>query len=180
MPDRTGLLIDFRDSVEAEGGFILPPPAVEGQPTAVDGLTRIVEDIRSVGLQHRVQRHIVLWWDGDRHVKRNAEFYVVDPGMGTEEAHWLKRQDPKPPPGEPTFETQVRAWLSGKVGQVVGPYTIKHIGPISPNSQTSTATAWILVDDGATLEWIQIYLWKDAAGIHWQQVDAGSAPTVPG
>jgi len=108
-----------------------------------------------------IERHITFYWDDDLNVKGNEQFYVKNSGQADEEAVWLQSKDPKPPAPPETFQQKVTAWLYSKVGQVVGPYTIKHATNISADQASKTATARVLVEEAGALKWLEVYLWLD-------------------
>lgn len=47
-------------------------------------------------------------------VRKNIPFYVEDEGLSTEEAYWGPAE-PKPTPGDPSFDQRVRAFIASKV-----------------------------------------------------------------
>ena len=120
-----------------------------------------------------LERHITFWWDKDQDVKGNVQFYVLNRGQPDEEAVWLKAQDPKPAAPEQTFQQKTLAWLRSKVGQTVGPYTIKHVSGVTADQEAKTATAQVLVAEAGALKWINVHLWLDEANaVQWEVIPA--------
>lgn len=163
----------------ALNGYLLPasgtatPPASSRSPRLVvlpDDKSGIVESESSVDGQHTIEHHICYYFDLDTLNGHNAQFYVVDRGTANEVAYWMQARDPKPPAPELTFQQKVLAWLRARVGQTVGPYTIKHVATCSADGTAKTATASILVDEADVLRFIDVYLWLDADDVNFQVI----------
>ena len=142
------------------------------------GKQRNMPDFRSAVIEveespdgtHVLERHIAFWWDANKHVKGNVQFYVLNPGPN-EEAVWLKAQDPLPPTPEPKFQERALAWLQARVGQTVAGKTIKHVTNMSADQQTRTATAQVLVEEAGLTSWVEVYLWLDEQGaVQWEVI----------
>lgn len=141
-------------------GFLLPASGRNDQYiVAEDKRSAVIEVEQSVDGTHVLERHIVFYWDDDKNVKGNEQFYVKDPNTANEEAVWMRGNDPKPPAPEPTFQEQATMWLHDKVGSVVGSYTIMHIAGVSADAAAETATAHVLVEKNGVLQWLDVYLW---------------------
>jgi len=110
----------------------------------------------------RLERHITFFWDADDDVKKNAQFYVVNRGQADEEATWLKAQNPKPPAPSPSFNQQVLNWLRDKVGQTLGPWTVKHVASATADQAAQTATGRALCEDDTGNAWLDVFLSRDA------------------
>lgn len=105
----------------------------------------------------------VLVLQNEKMVAKGYQFVVFDEGKPTEEAFWGASGDPAPPAPEPTFQSEMMAWLQSKVGVQVGPYTICHIESTTATNATQTGTANVIVEDGAGDRLRKSALvWKDA------------------
>lgn len=136
-----------------------------------DFRSAIIEVEESPDSTHVLERHITFWWDADKSVKGNVQFYVLSRGQPDEQAVWLKAQDPKPPTPELTFQQRASAWLRDRVGQTVAGKTIKHVKNVSADQQTRTATAEVLVEEEGVTQWINVYLWLDEQdAVQWEVI----------
>lgn len=99
----------------------------------------------------------------EKMVKKGYPFVVFNEGQVGEEAFWMSSGDPVPPVPEPTFQSEMLAWLHSKLGVQVGPYIICHIESTTANNTTRTGTANVIVEDGAGDHLRKSALvWKDA------------------
>lgn len=132
------------------------------QANMPDKRSAIIEIEESPDGDWRLERHITFYFDTQEFVKKNVQFYCINRAQPDEDTRWLKTQDPKPEPPEKSFQQVVLEWLRNKVGQTVGPWTVKHVASATADQDAQTATGRALCEDDTGNAWLDVFLSRDA------------------